>query len=36
MSAMTAAEQLGISIMRVRLGAALQKQRLARGLTKAS
>lgn len=35
MTAMTSAERLGISILRIRLGAALQKNRLARGLTQA-
>jgi transcriptional regulator with XRE-family HTH domain len=35
MTAMTATERLGISILRVRLGAALQKHRLQRGLTQA-
>jgi transcriptional regulator with XRE-family HTH domain len=35
MTATTASEKLGISIMRIRLGAALQKHRLQRGLTQA-
>jgi transcriptional regulator with XRE-family HTH domain len=35
MTAMTATERLGISILRIRLGAALQKHRLQRGLTQA-
>jgi transcriptional regulator with XRE-family HTH domain len=35
MTAQTATERLGVSILRIRLGAALQKHRLARGLTQA-
>ena len=35
MTATTASERLGISILRIRLGAALQKHRLQRGLTQA-
>ena len=35
MTATTATERLGISILRIRLGAALQKHRLQRGLTQA-
>ena len=35
MRAATATERLGISILRIRLGAALQKHRLQRGLTQA-
>jgi transcriptional regulator with XRE-family HTH domain len=35
MTAMTAMERLGLSILRTRLGAALQKHRLQRGLTQA-
>jgi transcriptional regulator with XRE-family HTH domain len=35
MTAMTATERLGISILRVRLGSALKKHRLQRGLTQA-
>jgi transcriptional regulator with XRE-family HTH domain len=35
MTAQTAKERLGVSILRIRLGAALQKHRLARGLTQA-
>lgn len=35
MTARTAAERLGINILRIRLGAALQKHRLQRGLTQA-
>ena len=35
MTASTATERLGISILRIRLGAALQKHRLQRGLTQA-
>jgi transcriptional regulator with XRE-family HTH domain len=36
MSVPTSAERLGISILRIRLGAALQKHRLQRGLTQAA
>jgi transcriptional regulator with XRE-family HTH domain len=36
MTAATATERLGISILRIRLGAALQKHRLQRGLTQAA
>jgi transcriptional regulator with XRE-family HTH domain len=35
MTATTATERLGISILRIRLGSALQKHRLQRGLTQA-
>ena len=35
MTATTATERLGVSILRIRLGAALQKHRLQRGLTQA-
>jgi DNA-binding XRE family transcriptional regulator len=35
MRALTAEERLGIIILRIRLGAALQKHRLQRGLTQA-
>jgi transcriptional regulator with XRE-family HTH domain len=35
MSVQTSAERLGINILRIRLGAALQKHRLQRGLTQA-
>ena len=35
MTATTATERLGLSILRIRLGAALQKHRLQRGLTQA-
>jgi transcriptional regulator with XRE-family HTH domain len=35
MTAQTATERLGVSILRIRLGATLQKHRLQRGLTQA-